>query len=67
MSEARAPTNFAGNSIATVLIGNWTDGLNRERLDRVLAGELPFDGRTTVGDDEPAPDLATEPEPVGAH
>jgi aerobic C4-dicarboxylate transport protein len=61
MSEARALTNFAGNSIATVLIGNWTDGLDRARLDKVLAGELPFDERTMI-DDEPAPD----PEPVGA-
>jgi aerobic C4-dicarboxylate transport protein len=61
MSEARALTNFAGNSVATVLIGNWTDGLDRERLDKVLAGELPFDERTMV-DDAPA----REPEPVGA-
>ena len=43
MSEARALTNFAGNAIATVLIGHWTDGLDRERLDKVLAGDLPFD------------------------
>jgi aerobic C4-dicarboxylate transport protein len=62
MSEARALTNFAGNSVATVLIGAWTDGLNRERLDRVLAGELPFDERTMV-DDEPAPE-ERRPEPV---
>jgi aerobic C4-dicarboxylate transport protein len=54
MSEARALTNFAGNSIATVLIGNWTDGLDRARLDRVLAGELPFDEQTMIDDDEPA-------------
>ncbi|GAA4714394.1 cation:dicarboxylate symporter family transporter [Nocardioides conyzicola] len=68
MSEARALTNFAGNSIATVLIGNWTDGLDRERLDRVLAGELPFDERTMVDDDpEPAaPTAEPDPEPVGA-
>jgi len=63
MSEARALTNFAGNSIATVLIGNWTDGLDRERLDKVLAGELPFDERTMVDSD---PEPASEPEPVGA-
>jgi Na+/H+-dicarboxylate symporter len=29
MSEARALTNFAGNAIATVLIGHWTQGLDR--------------------------------------
>jgi aerobic C4-dicarboxylate transport protein len=53
MSEARALTNFAGNSIATVLVGSWTGGLDRARLDRVLAGDLPFDERTMV-DDHPA-------------
>jgi aerobic C4-dicarboxylate transport protein len=65
MSEARALTNFAGNSIATVLIGNWTDGLDRERLDKVLAGELPFDERTMVDDiADREPDR--EPKPAGA-
>ncbi len=65
MSEARALTNFAGNSIATVLIGNWTDGLDRARLDKVLAGELPFDERTMVDDiADREPDR--EPEPAGA-
>lgn len=43
MSEARALTNFAGNSVATVLIGHWTGTLDRPRLDAVLAGEVPFD------------------------
>jgi aerobic C4-dicarboxylate transport protein len=61
MSEARALTNFAGNSVATVLIGTWTDGVDRDRLDRVLAGELPFDEQTMV-DDVPGRDR--EPEPV---
>ncbi|WP_055590947.1 cation:dicarboxylate symporter family transporter [Streptacidiphilus griseoplanus] len=43
MSEARALTNFAGNAVATVLIGHWTRELDRERADAVLAGRLPFD------------------------
>ncbi|GAA4381432.1 cation:dicarboxylate symporter family transporter [Nocardioides caricicola] len=60
MSEARALTNFAGNSVATVLIGTWTDGVDRERLDKVLAGELPFDEQTML--DDPV----HEPEPAGA-
>ena len=34
MSEARALTNFAGNSVATVLVGHWTDSLDRAKLDR---------------------------------
>jgi aerobic C4-dicarboxylate transport protein len=52
MSEARAVTNFAGNSIATVLIGHWTGGLDRERLDTVLAGDAPFD-EAMMSDDDP--------------
>ena len=40
MSEARALTNFAGNAVATVLIGTGRHD-NRERARRVLAGELP--------------------------
>ena len=51
MSEARALTNFSGNAIATVLVGSWTGGLDRERLDRVLSGDDPFD-ETTMLDDE---------------
>ncbi len=51
MSEARALTNFAGNAIATVLIGHWTGSLDRARLDSVLAGDEPFD-ETTMLDDE---------------
>ncbi|MCW2839491.1 MAG: C4-dicarboxylate transporter [Aeromicrobium sp.] len=53
MSEARALTNFAGNSIATILIGHWTDSLDRPRLDAVLSGEKPFDESTMLDADEP--------------
>jgi aerobic C4-dicarboxylate transport protein len=48
MSEARALTNFAGNSVATVVIGHWTDSLDKERMERVLAGEAPFDESTML-------------------
>jgi len=51
MSEARALTNFAGNSVATVLIGHWTGTLNRTQLDSVLSGADPFDERTMMDDD----------------
>jgi aerobic C4-dicarboxylate transport protein len=51
MSEARALTNFAGNSVATVLVGHWTDTYNRGQLDSVLAGEDPFDERTMLDED----------------
>jgi aerobic C4-dicarboxylate transport protein len=59
MSEARALTNFAGNSIATVLVGHWVGELDRARLDRVLAGDEPFDEQTMLDDRESAP--APEP------
>jgi aerobic C4-dicarboxylate transport protein len=51
MSEARALTNFAGNSVATVLVGHWTQTVNREQLDRTLAGKDPFDERTMLDTD----------------
>ncbi|WP_214317212.1 cation:dicarboxylate symporter family transporter [Nonomuraea sediminis] len=60
MSEARALTNFAGNAVATVLIGTWTRELDRERLDRVLAGDLPFDEATLLDEGpEDKPELVT--------
>jgi len=43
MSEARALTNFAGNAVATVLIGTWTDEIDHERMEEVLSGAAPFD------------------------
>ncbi|MFB8201029.1 cation:dicarboxylate symporter family transporter [Kitasatospora purpeofusca] len=51
MSEARALTNFAGNAVATLLIGQWTGELDRERARQVLAGEVPFDERTLLDAD----------------
>ena len=44
MSEARAVTNFSGNAVAIVLIGNWTRELDRPQLDGLLLfGDRPFD------------------------
>ncbi|WP_410600263.1 cation:dicarboxylate symporter family transporter [Amycolatopsis sp. lyj-90] len=48
MSEARALTNFAGNAVATVLIGTWTKEIDREQLDRTLDGRSPFDEATLL-------------------
>ncbi|MGZ6745707.1 MAG: cation:dicarboxylate symporter family transporter [Nocardioides sp.] len=62
MSEARALTNFAGNSVATVLVAHWTGGLDRARLDRVLDGAEPFD-ETTMVDDHPASEPVKQLEP----
>jgi len=52
MSEARALTNFAGNAVATVLIGTWTGEFDRARADLVLSGGFPFD-ESDMLDDEP--------------
>lgn len=43
MSEARALTNFAGNAVATVLVGTWTKEIDTARVEEVLAGRVPFD------------------------
>lgn len=61
MSEARALTNFAGNAIATIVIGQWTGSIDRAQLDRVLAGQDPFDEATMVDDGHGAPAPATVP------
>lgn len=50
MSEARALTNFAGNAVATVLVGTWTKEIDKERMGEVLAGRLPFDETMLVDD-----------------
>jgi aerobic C4-dicarboxylate transport protein len=68
MSEARALTNFAGNSVATVLVGHWTGSLDRDRLDSVLTGEQPFDEATMLDadPDEDTPEQVEERQPVSA-
>ncbi|MFF2654124.1 cation:dicarboxylate symporter family transporter [Streptomyces sp. NPDC058045] len=54
MSEARALTNFAGNAVATVLVGTWTKEIDKERVALVLSGGLPFDESTLTDDHRPA-------------
>ena len=49
MSEARALTNFAGNAVATVIIGRWVGELDADQAERVLSGDDPFDEATTMG------------------
>ncbi|MGS2616209.1 cation:dicarboxylate symporter family transporter [Micromonospora sp. LZ34] len=51
MSEARALTNFAGNAVATVLIGTWTGEFDRAQARAVLSGERPFDEATMLDED----------------
>jgi aerobic C4-dicarboxylate transport protein len=57
MSEARAVTNFAGNAVATVVIGTWTKSIDSARVQEVLAGRDPFD-ETTMVDDEHGNEIA---------
>ncbi|MGW6308560.1 cation:dicarboxylate symporter family transporter [Streptomyces niveus] len=63
MSEARALTNFAGNAVATVLVGTWTKEIDRARVDEVLAGRIPFDEKTLVDDHGSAGDSDAEAAP----
>ncbi|GMA87143.1 hypothetical protein GCM10025868_23930 [Angustibacter aerolatus] len=49
MSEARALTNFAGNAIATLLIGTWVGEVDREQVHAVLDRERPFDEAAFAG------------------
>ncbi|MEU0664303.1 C4-dicarboxylate transporter DctA, partial [Streptomyces lavendulocolor] len=62
-------TNFAGNAVATVLVGTWTKEIDKARVAEVLAGKVPFDEKTLVDDHAPAAaddpdDLPERREPV---
>ncbi len=61
MSEARALTNFAGNAVATVLIGHWVGEFDRDQANRVLSGQDPFDEATMLDDDDEADTDAERP------
>jgi aerobic C4-dicarboxylate transport protein len=43
MSEARALTNFIGNSVATLVVAKWCGALDEKRLARVLDRETVLD------------------------
>ena len=65
MSEARALTNFAGNAVATVLIGNWVGEFDKARAERVLSGAEPFDESTMLDRaDDSADETPEQPERV---
>lgn len=55
MSEARALTNFSGNAVATLLVASWTNTVDKEKVNSVLAGKDPFDELTMLDDDHVAP------------
>ena len=52
MSEARALTNFAGNAVATVVIGRWVGEFDKAQARRVLRGQAPFDESTMLDEDD---------------
>ncbi|MFI2711603.1 cation:dicarboxylate symporter family transporter [Micromonospora sp. NPDC018662] len=52
MSEARALTNFAGNAVATVLVGTWTGEFDRDQARAVLSGDRPFDESSMLDEDD---------------
>ncbi|MEU3600675.1 cation:dicarboxylase symporter family transporter [Streptomyces sp. NPDC006798] len=62
MSEARALTNFAGNAVATVLVGTWTKEIDKDRMAEVLAGRIPFDEKTLLDDGHGGPVADDSPE-----
>ena len=67
MSEARALTNFAGNAVATVLIGTWTKEFDREQAQRVFEGQDPFNEATLIDDEaQAAPESERPKELAGA-
>ncbi|GAB3879254.1 cation:dicarboxylate symporter family transporter [Terrabacter terrigena] len=55
MSEARALTNFAGNAIATVIIGTWVGEIDRDKAARVLSGQDRFDEASMLDASHDAP------------
>jgi aerobic C4-dicarboxylate transport protein len=70
MSEARALTNFAGNAVATVLVGSWVGEFDRDKAARVLSGDDPFDEATMLDEEHEEPAPAERPvaaPPIGAH
>ncbi|MDO9587285.1 MAG: dicarboxylate/amino acid:cation symporter [Brevundimonas sp.] len=53
MSECRAVTNFIGNAVATIVVAKWEKGLDRDALDRALAGgPSPVAVGSTESDDD---------------
>jgi aerobic C4-dicarboxylate transport protein len=66
MSEARALTNFAGNAVATVLIGAWTKEIDRDQMKQVFAGDAPFDEQSFIDEGHGGTGATDEPEKTPA-
>jgi aerobic C4-dicarboxylate transport protein len=65
MSEARALTNFAGNAIATVVVGTLTNDIDTTQMTRVLAGGDPFDEDSLAEDHLPHENVTEHPDAPG--
>ncbi len=57
MSEARALTNFAGNAVATVVVGHWVGAFDKDQARQVFAGDDPFDEAAFAAGDTHAGDV----------
>ena len=69
MSEARALTNFIGNSVATLVVAKWCNALDSRKLVAVLDGETPDEAERPelVLDDAAEPPLPHAPRPIVEH
>jgi aerobic C4-dicarboxylate transport protein len=61
MSEARAITNTIGNAVGTMAIARWVGAVDRERLQKVLDGEVVAPDTLPA---EPVAELATSHSPI---
>jgi aerobic C4-dicarboxylate transport protein len=69
MSEARALTNFIGNSVATLVVAKWVKALDTDRLKAVLNNETQdeADFPELVLDDAPDIEIPHSPRPIVEH
>lgn len=69
MSEARALTNFIGNSVATLVVAKWCKALDVEKLNAVLNDETRDEAERPelVLDDAPEIIIPHVPRPITEH
>jgi len=69
MSEARALTNFIGNSVATLVVAKWCNALDSNRLNAVLDNETTDEAENPelVLDDAPEIIIPHVPRPIVEH
>ena len=69
MSEARALTNFIGNSVATLVVAKWCNALDADRLKAVLNNETPDEANfpELVLGDAPDIEIPHSPRPMVGH